>query len=908
MKSYYPKAILFFIFVFLSTNFIYSQNENNIWNKVTKKEISQDLLTRKSEPKRATFFELDIEQIKIQLANAPSRSSFFGESQVIIELPNSQGQLKNFRIKEASILAPQLQTQFPDIRSYVGESIINDGEIVRFSISPKGLNAMFFNSKTGVQFIDPYTVDGNIYVSYSKNELETIERELFCEVEENVTTSIDLDSMSRMNDGSLRTYRLALACTGEYAAFHGGTVGGALAAMNTTMTRVNGIFEKELSLTMQLVANNTQVIFTNAATDPFTGNNNANVLIGESQTVIDSNFGTVGYGIGTANYDIGHTFSTGGGGLAQLNSPCVPGQKALGITGSSSPMGDSYDVDFVAHEMGHQFGANHTFNGSALNCGGGNRNNATAFEPGSGSTIMAYAGICAPENVQNNSDAYFHVVSLGEMWTNINTGASSGCAVPSSSGNNNSPSINSLTNYTIPKSTPFVLKGNGNDADGNGTLTYCWEQKDNEITPVPLTSSAPDGPAFRSLTPTSSPDRYMPAIETVIAGNTESDWEVVPSVARTMDFDLTVRDNIATGGRYITESMTVTVEDVTPFTVNFPNAQVNWAVASSQTITWEVGSTTNGTINCQNVNIKLSTDGGFTYPTTILANTPNDGTQSITIPNNLSTTCRIMVEAVGNIFYDISDENFIISTTGGTTEYCPSTYTNVGSEYISNVTFSDLNNNSGDAPTNGYQDFLSVEANVQATLSYNIDVTIDTEGNFTDHCNVFIDWNQNYVFEPATELYDLGDVTNVNAGVLSASIMVPSNAVNGSTRMRVSIEANDDPGACDSDHMIEWGETEDYSVVITGGLSVSEDEDFKDFVLYPNPTNGTVNISLLLGSTEKIEVDLIDLLGKTIKTTIFTTNNLIFSEELKYENLSKGLYFIKITQKNKTTSKQLIIN
>jgi|TARA_B110000240_G_scaffold198097_1_gene256369 hypothetical protein len=899
MKNCHLKAIFFIFFTFLSAGFMQSQNDNGLWGEIAKEEISQELLSRKSDPNRATFFELNIQEIKNQLSNAPSRDTFFGESQVVVRFPNSQGQLSEYRIKEASIFAQELQEEFPNIRSYIGESINNTSETVRFSISQKGLHAMFFNTKTGLQFIDPYTVDGNKYVSYSKSELPTLERELFCEVEESVSNDIDLTS--RMNDGSLRTYRLALACTGEYGVFHGGTVAGALAAMNTTMTRVNGIFEKELSLTMELVGNNTQVIFTNPATDPFDGNDDAFTLIVESQTEIDAR-------IGNANYDIGHTFSTGGGGLATQFGPCNAGSKARGITGSPSPMGDSYDVDFVAHEIGHQFGANHTFNGDAGNCAGEPpRNNDTAYEPGSGSTIMAYAGICTPENVQNNSDAYFHVVSLEEMWANISSGPSSGCAAITSSGNSNSPTINSLTNYTIPKSTPFILKGNGNDADGNGTLTYCWEQKDNEITAVPLVSTAPDGPAFRSLTPSNSSDRYMPAIATVIAGNTQSEWEVVSSVARTMNFDLTVRDNIATGGRYTTESMIVTFEDVTPFTVTFPNAQENWAVASSQTITWEVGSTTNGTINCQNVNIKLSTDGGFTYPITILTNTPNDGSQSITIPNNLSTTCRIMVEAADNIFYDISNEDFIISTTGGTTSYCPSTYTNVGSEFISNVTFSTIDNSSVDATTNGYEDFLSEEANVEASTSYNIDVTINTAGNFTDHCNVFIDWNQNFVFEPATELYDLGDVTNVTAGVLNGSIMIPSNALNGTTRMRVSIEANNDPGACDSNHIIEWGETEDYSVTITGGLSVSE-EILQEFVLYPNPTKGTVNASLKLDSTEKVKVDLIDLLGKTIKTTIFTTDNLIFSEELKYENLSKGLYFIKITQKNKTTSKQLIIN
>lgn len=907
MKNLYPKAVLLVSFLFFSVSNIFGQTHKSEWRKITKEEISNETLVRKSEPNKAVFFELDLNVIKQKLIEAPSRKTFFGESQVIISFPNSQGEFIEYRVKEASIFASELQEQFPNIRSYVGVSVDNPSKIIRFSVSPKGLHAMFFGLEGGTQFIDPYTIDNSTYIIYQKRALSNIGNDFICLVDdESIETNRNANSdVLRFNDGSLRTYRLALACTGEYAQFHGGTVAGALAAMNTTMTRVNGIYEKELSLTMELVANNTQVIFTNPSTDPFSGNNNANVLINESQTVIDSDFGTVGYGIGNANYDIGHTFSTGGGGLAQLNSPCVTGNKARGITGSSSPSGDAFDVDYVAHEMGHQFGANHTFNGDALNCGGGNRNNSTAYEPGSGSTIMAYAGICAPQNVQNNSDDYFHVVSLEEMWANISSGASSGCASISSSGNNNSPTINALTSYNIPKSTPFVLKGNGNDADGNGSLTYCWEQKDNEITTYPLVSTATIGPAFRSVTPSSSPNRYMPAISTVLSGNTASTWEVVPSVARTMNFDLTVRDNNASGGRYTTQSMTVTVEDVTPFKVNSPNAVVNWAINSTQTITWEVGSTTNGTINCQNVNIKLSTDGGTTFPITLAANTPNDGSQDVTIPNNLSTTCRIMVEAVNNIFYDVSDSNFIISTSGGSTNYCPSTYTNVGSEFISNVTFAGIDNNSGDATTNGYEDFTSVSGDVVASSSYLFEVTIDTQGNFTDHCNVYIDWNQNMVFE-STELYDLGDVTNTSNGVLSTNITAPSDAINGSTRMRVNIEANQDPGACDSDHMIEWGETEDYTINITGGLSVAE-ESFEGFKLYPNPTKGLINISLLLDSADDVSITLYDLLGKKIVTNTFKNNNFAFNEQLDYQNLNQGLYIIKVQQGNRITTKQLII-
>jgi hypothetical protein len=223
-----------------------------------------------------------------------------------------------------------------------------------------------------------------------------------------------------------------------------------------------------------------------------------------------------------------------------LNSPCVTGNKARGVTGVNNPIGDSYAIDYVIHEMGHQFGAHHSFNSEAGSCGDGNRNDPTAVEPGSGSTIMAYAGLCAPENVQSNSDSYFHLVSIREMWANIKLG-NSNCAQLTPT-ENNPPILEDLPNYSIPISTPFVLNAAGSDIDGDD-LTYTWEQLDTEITSVPLVSTATGGPAFRSVAPGNSSKRYFPDINTVIAGNLSTAWEVIPSVERTMKFGVNVRDN-----------------------------------------------------------------------------------------------------------------------------------------------------------------------------------------------------------------------------------------------------------------------------------------------------------------------------------------------------------------------------
>src|SRR5690606_29271016 len=348
-----------------------------------------------------------------------------------------------------------------------------------------------------------------------------------------------------------------------------------LAAMNVTMTRVNGIYERDLSLTMELVPNNEDIIFIDA--DNFSNDNN-NLLINQSQTVIDAI-------ILSANYDIGHTVSTGAGGVAQLYSPCSA-SKARGVTGISAPVGDPFDVDYVSHEMGHQFGANHTQNNSC------NTNNATAIETGSGSTIMGYAGICAP-NVQNNSDAYFHAISLNEIKNFL---LSWGNCSDNISNENTKPTITPIPNYNIPKGTAFVLRGNGSDSDGD-ELTYCWEQTNNQSSVQPPSPNSTLGPNFRSLFPSESPDRYMPKLSDVLQGNLTPTWEVVPSVGRTMNFALTVRDNNINGGEYERANISVTTSgSIGPFIVTSQGTYNNWEIDSQQTITWDVAGTTNAPV------------------------------------------------------------------------------------------------------------------------------------------------------------------------------------------------------------------------------------------------------------------------------------------------------------------------
>ncbi len=625
----------------------------NPWDFTDESDISLTTKDRRIIPQKYLTAKVDLLELKQILDAAPDRYNRTATDQeTILALPMPDGSFQNFRIEKASIMHEDLQRQFPQIQSYAGVGIDDPTALLRFDLTQKGFHAQVLTGKTSSVYIDPYS-RGNIvdYVVYYKKDF--FKRTSFECLVDGITHDVSNERHSssshrQAGDCQLRQYRLALSCTGEYATYHGGNVPDVLAAMNTTMTRVNGVFERDIAVTMELVPNNSSLIYLDASTDPFS-NNNSSALLNENQTTCDNV-------IGSANYDIGHVFSTGGGGIAQLNSPCGGG-KARGVTGQSMPEGDPFDIDYVAHEMGHQYGANHTQNNSC------NRNSSTAMEPGSASSIMGYAGICNP-NVQNNSDDYFHAISIQEMMANITGGNSSSCATFLTT-NNSQPICTVGGNHTIPVSTPFVLTGSATDADGDA-LTYCWEQMDNQVATMPPVSTNTGGPTFRTLDPTADPFRYFPSLDNIVDGTTDT-WEVLPSVSRTMNFRLTVRDNHMGSGCTDEEDIVITTTaDAGPFLVLSPNTAVNWAVSSNETVTWDVAGTDGNGVNCANVDILLSTNGGLTYPITLASSVPNDGSHSVSVPNNPTTTARVMIMCSDNVFLDVSDSDFVIEFTGPT--------------------------------------------------------------------------------------------------------------------------------------------------------------------------------------------------------------------------------------------------
>jgi hypothetical protein len=645
----------FLLFVLGLSSALMAQNQ--VWKPVDAADVRSES-PRYIKPLRSRLFELNPGQLLQEFAAAPeeqpAKLRTYGK---IIQLPMPDGSTQRFAIASYHMMEPGLRNVWNFAKTFTGQGIDDPTATLKADFTQFGFHYQILSEK-GSYYLDPvFHGDDRFYQVYDKADLDPREHSPFiCGVEhdEHLTENANPGQAESVQatGNILRTYRLAIAATGEYTAFHGGTVSLAASAIVTTINRINGVYEKEIAVRLTIVANNNQLIYTNASNDPYTNTNGATML-GQNQTNVTNL-------IGSANYDIGHVFSTGGGGIAGLGVVCTNGQKARGVTGSNSPEGDPFDIDYVAHEIGHQFGANHTFNSQTGSCGGGNRSASSAYEPGSGTTIMAYAGICGADNTQNNSNAYFHFQSYEQIVAYSNSGNGNTCPVKTNTGNT-APAIPAIQGgYVLPISTPFRLTASQATDVDNDTLTYCWEQFDLGPAGSP-NSPTGDAPLFRSFTPVTSRERIFPRLSNIIANNTTI-GERLPTYARNLKFKLTVRDNNAGGGGVNSTSISMTVNATGgAFSVTSPNTNVQWEGGSNQTITWNAGSTASAPFNAPFVRIRLSTDGGNTFPFVLADSTANDGTEVVTLPAIASTTCRIMVEARRNIFFDMSNVSFRIT-------------------------------------------------------------------------------------------------------------------------------------------------------------------------------------------------------------------------------------------------------
>lgn len=667
----------------------YSQIDK-LWsaNNSYKSTMTTDkAVARSSFPKEFKLYDLNIELLRNSLFSTIGKKI---ENPLIITLPNANGKIEQFQVFEASNFEPDLQAQFPEIRAYSGQGITDKYATLKLSISPQGIQTMIFRTDRENEFIEAYSQDHKTYAVF-KSQREKGKLPWSCSTEDqkmvSSVTSKELNS-NRFDDGKLRVMRLAQSCNAEYANYFGATssaqVGLVLAAYNATLTRCNGVYEKDLALHLNLVAASTNIIYYDPATDPYS------TTLSQWNTQLQVAINTTLTGTSTtlaannAAYDIGHMFgkSGGGGNAGCIGCVCVNAvasgagsTKGRGITSPSDgiPQGDNFDIDYVVHEIGHQLGGTHTFSNN-------NEGSGTNKEVGSGVTIMGYAGITA-QDVAPNSIDFYHETSIEQIQANL---VGKTCPVLTNiSANNATPVLSPIGNYTIPKSTPFVLTGVATDSNAGDALTYSWEQNDDGGTNTGPASSASEtktaGPNFLSWRPTASPLRYFPKLSSVIAnsnttlnigGDAGILTEALSSVNRILNFRLTVRDNspyssttpVKVGQTAFTDMIVTVNASVGPFLVNIPNTAVTWFVGANQNVAWNVAGTTANGINTALVDIFLSTDGGLTYPVQLASQVPNNGSSTIVVPNNVGTTNRIMVKGYQNIFFDISNVNFSIVT------------------------------------------------------------------------------------------------------------------------------------------------------------------------------------------------------------------------------------------------------
>jgi hypothetical protein len=642
---------------------LFAAAQQNHWNRESENALRKDVFAKKQRPSNFLVFRLQEKAMEAQLLKAPSEKTISAKrSSFILSVPDENGTLMQFKIVEASVIHPDLKARYPRIRSYSGRSLTEAGTSIRFSFTPQGFNAVILFADKPAVYIEKLEKGNNLYMVVSQKDLPAV-KDFECFTKDIRQQSKIMAKSSGSfgtldaDNGNLLIFRLAFAASAEFSQWcltgaeanddeRRATV---LAEQNAQLTIVNGHMERDFGVRMEIIADNTDIIYLNAASDPFTGGDpDSDVINAEAQSAITTE-------IGSDNFDIGHLIrlssGTGSyGNAGAIGAVCQNDIKARGFT--SRPDWNAtgvYSEIMLTHEFGHQMGANHTFTHK-------DDNDNAQMEPGSGSTIMSYGGNVDGYNVVPRRDHYFHAISIQQATAYV---GAAGCG-STVSANNIAPAADAGSSYTIPKSTPFKLTGIGSDADGEDELTFTWEQMDKltedaDFPRSPGTTNT-NGPVFRSRPPGGDNFRNFPILENILDGSNTNTWEKLPSVDRTLNFRFTVRDNNPGAGQNNSDDMVVTVDDAYgPFTVTSPNSAITWC-PGTHTVTWDV----NGSdALAANVKISLSTDGGQTF-STLVASTANDGSADVTIACTYNTTARIKVEAVGNIFFDISNTNFTV--------------------------------------------------------------------------------------------------------------------------------------------------------------------------------------------------------------------------------------------------------
>jgi len=937
----------FYLCVALAAMGIQNLHGQNFWKKTKIDERNVIESKKNIGSEYSEVYELDINQLRSAIKAAPqSKTGLAVSSGITLDIPGLDGEFEKYKIYETSNMSPELAEKFPDIKSYRGISLKDSGKTLSFGISQQGVNMILFSHDEKPVVIEPVTKDNAIYlVSPAVPSMLPLELEAFtCNTVENSSTNkVTTFPTDNTDDKKFRTFRLAVSADGEFSANHGGTVAGALAAINNIMSYINPVYERDLSIHMNLIDNNDAIIFLDAANDPYTF-----IHTIDAGTIFNRQIQqTMTNTIGEANYDLGILFSnqdTGGGNSGALGVVCKNSQGVLPDGTIDVQKGAAYIGDFpdgfpfamaAAHEMGHQFGANHSFS---------KPENVTALlmlygfipflpvvlpetgatrEPGSGTTIMGYPGVTGTYDVADKHSDQFSHYNISQINNYIKT---TSCATVIDL-TNNPPVVNAGPDYTIPKGTAFKLTAAATDPDNNN-LTYSWEEADISPPNLPFTANVswpidqqdlvnqiaahmkftfPDrmsttNPNFRVYPPVSSPTRYFPPFKEVLDGSLYSTWNMISDVTRSMKFVSLVRDNATGGGQTATDEMTVNVNgNAGPFKITSIALNQNYPSGSSHLLKWDVNGTYASPINTSSVNILISTDGGNTF-TTLVSNTPNDGQESITIPAAPAQKAYIIVEAVGNIFYAASpafaiDYNVSLVCTqypvNGTFAIAPGAPSNINI----NVPVSDPIEDINVLVDLSYTNFESVRLDLKSPTDQQnqlfwykncpgisiLKATFDQEGpSLAMNCNN-LNATPNTRVEPIR--LDLGRYYGQNPN--GNWLIRAADIVTGSTAS----------GTVNSAAIELCTRNATSSVLSVNDTTISKDE----IEVYPNPSNGAFNIMMKKDIKAKIQV--FDLAGRLVHSQdsvdSATTINLI--------NFAKGNYLLVIdTGVNKITKKIII--
>ncbi|MBK9271320.1 MAG: T9SS type A sorting domain-containing protein [Saprospiraceae bacterium] len=635
-------------------------------NQIEQQRVHQD--PSWSKISKFQTFELNFNDLReflttqVPFENTDGRTASIG-------LPNHLGEVSIYRIMESPVMEAELAAKYPQIRTFKGTNgqnymrlIITDQWMKAYILSPEGdilLEPLskFNQNHFGVYHANAIQLDPSSPSHFCGESGSSVMARRSQIQRERLDQEPVLQQMMGADPVVLHKYRIAISCTGEWGADPqrgGGTKETALAKMADALTYANAVYEKDFAIHLDLVARNDLLIFLNANTDPFENSDVGRALLGQNTAVVNPII-TPGF------YEFGHIFTNDCvdvGGIASLGSVCSSQNRAAGVT-----CWYTTDVAYVAlrifcHEMGHQFSANHTFS----NCNGNESN--SRYEPGGGTTIMSYSGLCGNLNVESAGPPhpnFFHSYSLEEV--HLFTRQFLSCGVKEFTGHSY-PTARILTapNLVLPKLTPFELKGEGTDMEDTG-LTYSWEQFDNGEYGSRLGEVTTTGPLFRVLFPGPSPNRVFPNWNSILSLKNVDVREVLPAESRDLNFRFVVRDNHPGSGGSVWQNLKLKVTDQAgPFTVTFPNINTHRLIKNTcNKITWDVAGTNRFPVNCQKVDIVMYRNRDFDNPIVLIENTENDGSELVDIPDlGTNIRVRVVVKARDHIFFDASDVDVVI--------------------------------------------------------------------------------------------------------------------------------------------------------------------------------------------------------------------------------------------------------